>query len=411
MINKTVSLLLLLVLCAAASDMNASSQAEHYVADDANESNISAPPPRKKNLAVKKHRLGTDTQCIECINSASAENNGINWFFYRDVVRGMDSFQHYISHKVTVFSSNIDHKFSRKDEDEERIETLPGQLAKYENDEKVENTYAISKGIGAFFKDETYLDATNRSYVRLRGGYEYNQRGDNKFLQRISARIKLPKTSDRFQLFIGSEGGDSSAIAESPAESEKHDIGVKYFVPTMLDLLDASLSVGFSGIKNPYIKGRIQYPVFIRSVLFRPVQQVMYSAENEFQEWTSFYFDRRTSGGAMKRVLLERSTQSGANGMNYMAQFSYFNTQSHGVGLNQYISINGRTEDLADAYANGEKPQEGVYSYAAGMIWRQKLGRDYLFYQLQPIVDFHEQYDYKANAIFKVTLELYFGKY
>lgn len=343
--------------------------------------------------------------CIECLAAASAEDNGTNWFFYRNIIRGMDRFQHYLSHKVTVFSSNLDRRFSAPDDE------MPKQIAQYDNEHKSQATYTISKGFGAFFKDETFLDATNRSYVRLRGGYEYNQRGGNSYLHNITARIRLPRTEDRLQLFIGGEGKEESVLSEGGVDNEHTDIGVKYFIPTLFKLLNASASVGFSGVDNPYVKGRLGYPFFFKAWLFRPVQQAMYSVENEFQEWTNFYFDKKTSQDAMFRLLLQRSTQSGIDGMNYMFQVSYFNTRRHGTGLNRYLSINGRTKDLADPYANGEKPQEGVYSYAVGAIWRQKLGRDYLFYQLQPIVDFHEEYDYKANAIFKVTLECYFGNY
>lgn len=383
---RAVFVLVFIIVYAAASDTNTTEPSIHI-----------------NPLSDRKY-------CIECLNAVKEDPKGTNWFFYRDLLEGMDEVQHYLSHKVKVFSSNLDYSIATPRADTS-TDALPLQLAEYQKEHKSKETYRASWSVDAFFKDETYLDAQNRSYVRIRTGYEYNQRGSNSIFQRVSARIRLPRTEDRFQLFIGGETKENSILSEGSTEKDNSDVGVKFFIPTVFKLLNASASAGFSGIDNPYVKGRVDYPLFFKAWLFRPVQQVRYSVQDEFQEWTNFYFDYKTAVDEMLRVLLQRSTQSSVNGMNYMLQLSYFNAGSQGLGLSRYVAVNGRTKDLSDPYADGTYPQEGIYSYALGGIWRQKLGRDYIFYQLQPIVDFHEEYDYKANVIFKATLELYFGNY
>ena len=57
---------------------------------------------------------------------------------------------------------------------------LPKQL--YSPDKrKGERTYLISKWFGDKNINDAFLDRSNRNYIRLRGGYAYNYRGDDVF--------------------------------------------------------------------------------------------------------------------------------------------------------------------------------------------------------------------------------------
>lgn len=341
--------------------------------------------------------------------------------------QNLDDFHGYLSNKILIFSSNLDHKLSGTESNESNIthpdstKTLSptaqapitslayGKNTKIKNKQE-EETYLTSVWLGEFFKDETYLDRTNRSYLKVRGGYEYDRRGDSGLFYNLTARIKLPKTQGKLQLYIGEDTQDNINLSTIQYNTNNEGIGVKYFITSFLDKLHTSASIGISSIDNPYAKARIEYPYFFEHWMFNASQNFKLSVKNEFEEWTNFFFDRKLSDQDMLRFLLQRSTVSTVKGMNYLAQVSYMNSWKDGLGLNNYIAINGRTRDLADPlYANGTTPQEGVYEYSIGSIWRQKLYKDYLFYQLQPIISYHEQYDYKVNYIFRISLDLYFG--
>ena len=367
---------------------------------------------------------------VDANATLSEDGNSTNWFFYRDFVEGIDRFQAYWSHRIIVFSSNLDQKLYllyENDESGYAVEQPSAESSAEGNvtivsvednttrspelrTEKERQTYAMSTWYDEFFKDETYLDATNTSYMRIRGGRELDRRGKSSFFHSITARIRLPKTANRLQIFIGDERGEEGSATEQVDSTDNQGVGVKYFLPTIFKHINASASIGFSRVTNPYTKAHAEYPFLYKSWLTRVIQQARYSYKYEFQEWTSLYFDRKISDREMVRLLLQKSTQTSVVGIDYLARISYLNTLKHGVGFNNYIAVKGRTKDLKDPYFDGSIPQEGVYNYVVGMVWKQSFFRDYLFYQLEPIVEFHEKYDYMINYRFRASLELYFGR-
>lgn len=330
----------------------------------------------------------------------------------------IDSFQDYWSRKLVLFSSNLDHKlFSYYDDEEENLSIVDTNVTKQQiivrariKKEQDKETYQTSIWLDEFFKDETYLDATNKSYVRVRGGYEYDKRGDPSPFYNITARIRLPKTQKRLQLYIGDDTKERANLSKAQNATNNEGIGLKYYIPSFFERFNTSASIGVSGIDIPYAKARIEAPLFLGSWLVKPAQYFKLSRKNEFEEWTDLSFDQKLADNEMVRFLLQRSTHSTEPGMSYLSQFSYMNTLKDEIGFNHYIGISGRTQDLiGTVYDSGTTPQEGIYEYSIGTIWRQKLLRNYLFYQMQPILSFHEQYNYKPNYIFRVSLDFYFG--
>lgn len=335
----------------------------------------------------------------ELSNSSLHDNNDSK-------ASGMDDFQSFWSSKIVRFSSYLDQELSQFAEDEDNSSVLDIERGEYLAPNQ---TFLTSMEIDEFFRDDNYLDTNNRSYVLVHGGYEYDALGESSIFKSITARIKLPKTQGKLQLYIGREMEKNIDLSHSKHDSNNEGVGLKYFMPTFLDYFYTSASIGFSKINNPYAEARIEYPIVQGNWLVKPVQQFKFSRENEFEEWTNLYFDKKLSESEMFRLLVQRSTKSSVEGMDYLTQLSYMNTQKSETGFNHYIAMNGRTKDLeGKEYANGTTPQEGVYEYSVGTIWRQKLLRDYLFYQIQPIVSFHEQYNFKPDYILQLSIDLYF---
>lgn len=323
----------------------------------------------------------------------------------------LETFQKYLSDKVIIFSSNLDRSFS-SDPDENgsnRPVVFNDKIDKDTLDvNKAEETFALSSVFDDFFKNETYLDITNRSYIKVHGGYEYNKRGDSDFLKSVSARIRLPKTQKKLQLFFGGESDEDNE--QFTLGHRDKGIGLKYYLNSLSQGLFANAAIGMSGISNPYLKTHVQYPMYFQKWLFRPMQTVRYSRRDSFDEWTDFYVDRKISDSRMVRLLLQRSTNSEIKGMDYMSQISYLSAYGEDTSYSYYAGMNGRTKDLSNtSYKSGLHPQEGIYSYTVGATWRKRLWKDYFFYQIDPILSFHEEYNYKPNYIFRVSIDIYFG--
>lgn len=324
--------------------------------------------------------------CYADSNVTQLENQGSfekNW----------DFFHGYWSNKVVAFSSRVDYIGSNLFDDNDT------------DDEKAD----IALPFDSFFKEDLYLNCTNNSYIKLQGGYEYNHLGKTAAIQNITARLRLPRTQKRLHLFINEEPQPQTILPNVAQTSSDVGVGLKYYLPSMYDRLFSNISIGLAGIANPYAKTYFEYLIVFTDWQIKSTQNFKYSHRNKFDEWTDFYFDRQLSHHKMVRLLLQRSTNSEINGMEYLSQLSYIQAFDHKKSCIYYIGMNGRTQDiLAAPYENGSIPQEGIYNYSTGIIWRQQLFKNYLFYQVEPILSYHEQYNYKPNYMLRFTVDLFF---
>jgi len=308
-----------------------------------------------------------------------------------------------ISQKVLIFSSNLDH----------RVKTWVKNDNNASSEEKeAYSLYSMVSLYDDFFKDTTYLSTTNRSYIRLRWGLEQNHEEGLNNINNIRVNLRLPKTEDALYIFIGDDEDDETKTFNNKDEERQTSVGVKYVLDN-LDILNVSVFGGFRGVTNPFIKLRAQYPIAFKYILFRPIQYVEYAYEDEFREETRFYFDHRLQNKTdLIRLMLKRYTKTYLDGMNYSAQLSYLSTVKHSVGYQVYTSMQGQTQAQSSKPQNKKyniTPKAGIYNYKTGIVWKQQFFKKYLFYELQPFVEFDQQYDYNANYVFRANLELYFG--
>ncbi|MFA6189666.1 MAG: hypothetical protein WC680_10365 [Sulfuricurvum sp.] len=349
----------------------------------------------------------------------------------------LDNFQKYWSRKVLAFSSELD-QIGLNQFDDNKTENI---LADVNSSEYVQQSdlkqvpyqiplpydpfikrgyaepqqvpYQISLPFDAFFKDDIYLDKTNKSYIKVTGGYQYNHLGQSTAVHNISARIRLPKTNKRLHLFINEKQetpkkATRNQIIEQEASTDA-GIGIKYYFPLMYKNFFSHLSIGLSGITNPYTKTYLEYLMLFTDLQIRFNQNFKYSQKNKFEEWTDVYFEQKLSDQDLLRLFLQRSTDSETVGMKYMSQLSYTRVLEKESSYMYYIAINGRTKDITNAlYQNGLNPQEGVYNYSAGIVWRQQFFKDYLYYQIEPILSYHEEYNYKPNYLLRFTVDIFF---
>ena len=286
---------------------------------------------------------------------------------------------------------------------------LPKQL--YSEDErKGERTYLVSEWFDDKNINDSFLDRTNHSYVRLRGGYAYNYQGEDEYIYSITARIKIPRTREKLDLIIGDDTKNSSDLSLEGTEAERDNsiaLGMNN-VLGLLDPVDTKLRLGFSGITNPYAKASFSYEALAGRWLIVPNQTFRYSAEEEFEEWTNLGFRRRIATQMMFSLLFQRSTVSNTDGMNYFVQPALDFTLGKYGNFTPYLGMYGRTKEQP-TNADGYTPKRGAYRYAVGLNWSKQAKRKYIVYRLQPILSYDDQYAFKPNYFLKALLEFYFG--
>ena len=133
--------------------------------------------------------------CAE--SNSSVENNDTNEtkLYIDHFLEGMDSMHGYVSHKVKVVSSNVDAQLT------DWTATVDGQennITKQRHTPADGNaSVSMSEYFSSFFKDENFLNANNKSYLRVRFGPEWNQKASNQWKAQFSFNLNLPYTQDR----------------------------------------------------------------------------------------------------------------------------------------------------------------------------------------------------------------------
>ena len=323
----------------------------------------------------------------------------------------LDAFHAEVTQTVHVFSANVDRQLSGLDGEEETA-----QEAAPEEETADENTgSALVDYFDNLFRDDTYLYSSEASYLILRAGVETNKEEGTQFLNQIRLAMKLPYTQEKWQIFIGDPLGDreKDVVDDTGKVNETTGVGARYFAPEFIERLKTDVSAGIRGIDNPFVQARIEYRYPFRKWLIRPVQYWDYSRKRQFYEETDLYFDRRLSKREMVRLQLQRSTETDKIGMQYAAALSYLSTLRLGTGFRTFVGLAGETKVNEGRYADPNyddvDPQSGIYRYSLGGGWKASFLRKWLFFEIEPRVDYDMLYNWRPNFVVRYWVEFYFG--
>lgn len=347
------------------------------------------------------------SRAIDITTLKLKQHDDNNWF--ESGMAYMDAFHAGMTHTVHVFSANADRQLASWSGDESMKEPRRGTPREGNVSE------GLSDYFSQLFRDETYLYGSEASYLILRVGVETNKEEGPKFLNEVKFAISLPQTQKQLQIFIGDprKAEDQTVVDDQGNIDNKTAVGARYFIPEFVDNLRTDFSAGFRGIDNPFAQGRVEYPINFYDWLIRPIQYLEYSIKREVYEESDLYFDRRISRGELVRLLLKRSTETQKIGMQYSSTLSYFNTSRFQTGLRTYVGLSGETQINEGRYAEPHyddvNPRAGIYRYTAGMSWKSSFLRPWLFFEIEPRVDFDMLYNWRPNYVTRFWLEFYFG--
>lgn len=317
-----------------------------------------------------------------------------------------------ITQTVHVFSANADRQIASYVEDENATQHADRPAPSREGN--------ASEGMSAYFnrlfRDDTYLYSAEASYLIVRMGIETNKEEGGSFLNEVKFALSLPFTEKTLQIFIGDPlaDEDKTIVDDEGRVDETTTVGARYFVPEFIEDLKTDVSAGLRGIANPFVQMRIEYPMNFYDWLIRPVQYVEYSITREFYEESDLFVDRRVSRSEMVRLLLKRSSETQKVGMQYATSLAYFNTLKYNVGFRTFVSMTGETKLNGDRYIppryGDVDPHTGVYRYSFGGSWKQSFARRWLFYEIEPRVDYDMLYAWRPNYVVRYWLEFFFGE-
>ena len=304
----------------------------------------------------------------------------------------MDETHQYISKKVYTFSHHLDEK-------------LAGYACKFDSDcvslddestQQEEGQTAANDWFSSFFRDEIFDEVYTKSYVIVRGTVDYDDRtSDFGFSSKIRASLALPKTEDRLHFYI-EDGGDNLDTRNYGTQTQ-NDVGLRYFLANK-HFIKSSFSLGLHSWDDPYVRANFWLPYQIGHWRNRISQKFQYSVDDKFEDETRLYFDRILEEDAFLRFDVGRWSKEEIDGMQYFGGISYNKTTSFNKGYKLGISAIGQT-----------KPDNEITQYAAYGVYKENIYRKWLFYEIEPRVEWDRAYDFEPNYKLLVSLEVFFG--
>ncbi|MCK4875902.1 MAG: hypothetical protein KAS26_08660, partial [Sulfurimonas sp.] len=250
----------------------------------------------------------------------------------------IDKKQKDISKKVVEWSYNIDNGLSRwiyNAEDEIYCEEQEQIL----NEKLFENN---ENSIDEFFKNEKFIDETEKRFLRIRLGTNLQSKNSTSFNYKIRVHIPLTKTKKNIKLFIDNIKQDYSDDTIADDTEKTPGIGVSYFSPEY-HKIKSKYSLGTRGL-NPYVRARYSRVFKAGNWKIEPTQQFKYSIKYDWSEETNIYFDRALEKFSLFRTTLHRKTKASYSGMDYRVAFSYYYTPKKKTGLSLTQSFWGNTK-------------------------------------------------------------------
>jgi len=283
--------------------------------------------------------------------------------------------------------------------------------------EPVNDGKQLQNNIDSFFQNEKYFEESDDAYVLIRLTSFFASKEDEKYKLKARAQIPLSRTRKKFKLFVEDLNQDNAKDILTKDDDDQETapkIGIHYFPSDKFDI-SSKYSIGIRGI-YPFVRARYSKEFSAGGWVIEPVQSFKYSTKDKFEEKTDVYFDKRLDDKSLFRAQLNRKTKTDTDGMDYFVGLSYYHLLKDDIGLNFSQVFWGNTKytytlDKNTRPYTQSKPYSGISNYVTSMSWRQNTWKKWFFFEIRPSVNFHRQYDYKANYSLNIDFEFYFGKY
>lgn len=263
------------------------------------------------------------------------------------------------------------------------------------------------QGVDNFFTDESALYESSGSYMRVRLESFWTEGEGAELKGGLSFKLRLPKIQKKLKLTISSEVDEQKTTEEreTGAVSERDETNRGLY--TGLEKI-LGKETGWSFKPSIGVKIRSPLDTYVR---LRASRQVT------FDNWlmnfseTLYWFDSTGSGSdtSMRwdRKLGENFLFRSDSFLRYTDLNDYFDT-SQSFGITHTISKKRAITYKIAAFGIFDDETTYATSYIVDAYYRQNIHKDYLFLDIQPLLRFDRENDFKGEPGLFVRLELFY---
>jgi hypothetical protein len=256
--------------------------------------------------------------------------------------------------------------------------------------------------VDKFFADPNYEAETATSLIRIRPELYYRKEQGAKGRLKVGLKFSLPNLGRKTSLVIGSDDTIDS-FGDNTDDSEGEPIIGLQFFGRSSRRWNTSMSVGvkfneFAG----YIGPRVRYLApWGKSKSIRFTQAVRYQTNGYWNTISRLdfnfvlgdrYYFRQTFDGRWRG---ERSDDEG------------FRTRVSSILTHRLQSTAGLQYDFSTIFHT--RPDNHVDRYVLSVRYRKRTSRDWLYYEIVPLIAFNHDYDYKFNPGIRLRVEVFYG--
>jgi len=256
--------------------------------------------------------------------------------------------------------------------------------------------------VDGFFNDPNYEAEAAYSQIRLRPEYYYRKEQGSKGKFRFRARINLPNLGRRASLIAGAEDEDSF---DDSADDSSTDgvLGLQFFMKES-SRWNTSFTAGMKFNDFAFFLGpRFRFRDTVgEKGSYRFTQTIRWQTNNYWQFNSRLDLNRLISDRLYFRQTFDgRWRGEEADEKGYRTRVSSYVTQNltPASGIQYEFSTIFHTE-----------PDTHVYKYVVQLRYRKQTSREWLYYEIVPLISFDKEYDYKFNPGIRLRLEFFFGK-
>lgn len=270
---------------------------------------------------------------------------------------------------------------------------------------------SLSASMDSFFADEIVFAESRKSYIRVFGDLTYAESRASDFSIRVQAKLVLPALEHRLKLVLES---DDPTVDNNP---ETSTISTPKGVPDVDVPKDFRAAVQVLVTDSPKWNINTDAGIRIHSFLPDPFVRLRARRSESVGNWQlrlipSAYWFEQTGMGATMQFDADRKLNDDHLGRSRtIATWSDHDQQYY---YEQDFSLFQRIDDSnAMSYNIGifgeSKPNTHVTDYALSVKWRHRLHREWLFVEVQPVLEWPEGENFHATTSILLRLEAVFG--
>lgn len=267
---------------------------------------------------------------------------------------------------------------------------------------------SFASSIDRFFGNNRHYQESNQTVIQLDLNRLEGYGGEHKFDFAARANLRLPATEGRLHLLLETDPENnidaeptlgsrtlkkpvavqkSVALAaryvtvEEGAWNFRNDIGIKFPLPL-----------------KPFVRSRVSYSLpFANEWRLKAAQSVYWFNTLGAGETSQFDVERIISPQLLFRASSTATWLNDKQNFDMRQDFSVFSTRSDRTAVLYQISATGVSN-----------PANAVTDYVALVLYRYRMHKEWLFFEISPQLHFPKDREYKFSPSFNMRLEVLF---